>query len=225
MNTTALYDLFRSDVVDLAMPYLWSDSEVFSYMDDAQKMFVRNGIGIGDVTTPAVVEVDVVAGEEYAAIHPSILTIRAARLVSTGRELSLRNLQDTSGRGFDDYQNAFGSSEHRPGPVRGMVIGEEVNKVRWVGIPQADDSVRLSVYRLPLTPISGAGQAFEIREEHHRTLLYWMKALAYLKSDAETFDRARSRENENTFYALCAKAKDEAERYKHKPRVVQYGGI
>jgi hypothetical protein len=228
MNTTDLYDLFREDVVDLAKPYLWSDREVFSYMDDAQKMFSRLGVGIGDVTTTAVVEVPIVVGQEYSPIHKSILTIRQARLKSTNREIALKNLLDAGSANYDDYGNIFCSStEHRPGPVRGMVIGEEYNKVRWVGIPQEADTAVIAVCRLPLQTITedSEGIEFEIREEHQRTLLYWMKSLAYSKQDAETFDRAKAVDNENKFYSACEKAKREWERYKHKPRTIMYGGI
>lgn len=225
MNTTGLYDLFRADVVDTVQPYLWSDDEVFRYMDEAQIMFCRLGFGIADVTTPEVVRVPVTAGEEYADLHPSILTIRQARLASTGREIAIRNLLDAATAG-DDYGIFVRTVEHRPGPVRGVVIGEEQDKCRWVSIPEVDDEVILSVYRLPLAEITGdTEQEFEIRREHHMSLMLWMKHLAYLKQDAETFDRAKSKENEERFIAYCDKAKAEWSRYMHKPRSIKYGGI
>ena len=225
MNTSDLYKLFRQDVVDLEEPYLWSNLEVFSYMDDAQITFCRYGVGIGDVTTDEVVRVPVVEGQEYADIHESILTIRKAELVSTNREISVMNLLE-SPQHDSDYGSVFSSStQHRPGPVRGIVVGEEYNKVRWVGVPQQSDEVLLSVYRLPLCAITGPDQNFEIRREHHRTLLDWMKHLAYGKQDAETFDKTKSIEHYEKFMASCAKAREEWERYKHKPRTIQYGGI
>ena len=52
-----------------------------------------------------------------------------------------------------------------------------------------------------------------------------MKALAYRKQDAETFDRARAEENEVVFARYCALVKSEFEREKHKTRVVAYGGL
>lgn len=225
MNTTELYDAFRSDVVDLERPYLWSYTEVFGYMDEAQIMFCRLAGGIPDVTTDEVVKVPVTAGEEYSPLHPSILHIRQAHLVSTGRELGLKNLLDAKTAG-DDYGMVFQAvNEHRPGPVRGMVIGEQYDLCRWVSVPEVDDEVKVSVYRLPLAQIIGEGQELEIRREHHRALLYWMKHLGYSKQDAETFDRAKAKENEDKFIAYCEKAKAEWERYKHKPRAIKYGGI
>jgi hypothetical protein len=225
MNTSDLYKLFREDVVDLEDPYLWSDFEVFSYMDDAQMMFCRFGVGIADVTTDAVVRVMVNTDEEYARIHESILYIRKAELVSTNRPIALMNLLEGPLQ-ENDYGNIFNAStEHRPGPVRGMVIGEEYNKVRWVGVPQADDEVLLSVYRLPLRQITAREQEFEIRREHHYSLLAWMKHRAYGKQDAETFNRSKSEQHRDEFLGYCERAKAEWERYKHKPREIKYGGI
>lgn len=225
MNTSDLYKLFRSDVVDEEKPYLWQDWEVFAYMDDAQTMFCRHGFGIADATTEEVVLVPIVAGEEWADVHESILTIRKAELVSTNRPLDIRDIND-AGTTEDDYGVIFNAStEHRPGVVRGIVVGEEYNKARWVGVPVADDTARLTVYRLPLVQITGKDQELELRREHHYALLDWMKARAYGKQDAETFDRARAQECENRFMAYCEKARKEWERYKHKPRAIKYGGI
>lgn len=225
MNTTELYTLFRADVVDTKKPYLWSDVEVFSFMDDAQTMFTRLGLGIADTTTDEVVRVSVVTGEEHADVHPSILTFRRAELVSTNRPLALRNINDDTRLG-DDYGRIFSTgTEHSSGPVRGMVIGEEYNKVRWVGVPTEDDEVRLSVYRLPICRLTARDQCLEIRSEHHRSLLAWMKHLAYSKQDAETFDRGKRDEYEAEFRAYCQKAKEEWSRYSHKPREIVYGGI
>ena len=226
MNTTELYDLFRSDVVDVAKPYLWSDEEVYGYMDRAHVMFARLSGGIADVRTEEVVTVAISAGEAYSNIHPSILTVREARLVSTGRPLSILNLNDPPSSFDDDFGRLYHSARARsPGPVRGMVVGEEYNVVRWVFVPEQDDEAQLSVYRLPLTQITGPGQDFEIRREHHDSLLYWMKHLAYSKQDAETFDRGKADENEARFRAYCVQARAEWERYKHKPRTIAYGGL
>ena len=51
MNVQELLDQFRSDAFDLALPYLWSDTDVLRYMNDAYGMFVRLTGGIGDFTT------------------------------------------------------------------------------------------------------------------------------------------------------------------------------
>ena len=64
MTPTQLKDLFRSDVRDEASPPLWTDTEIFVYMDDAQKMFCREGGGIAD-STSTICTMQVVAGDTY----------------------------------------------------------------------------------------------------------------------------------------------------------------
>lgn len=225
MNSTELRDTFRADVVDTIKPYLWTDAEVYGYADEAQMMFCRLAGGLPDVTTEAVCSIPVVAGEQFANLHPSILMIRQVTLASTGREIALRNLYDSRSAG-DDYGMVIqASNDTKPGPVRAMVIGEEYNKCRWVSVPEVNDTVHITVFRLPIRAITGPDQNLEIRREHHRTLLHWMKFLAYSKPDADTFDKTRGAENEAAFYRHCAEAKAEWERYHHKPRSIKYGGI
>jgi hypothetical protein len=225
MNSTELHDLFRSDVVDIEKPYLWSSSEVYGYIDEVQMMFCRFSVGIPDVSTDAVVRVPITTGEKFSPLHPSILYIRKVTLASTDREIELRNLLDSSAPA-NDYGMVYAAQrENDPGPIRLMVIGEEYNKCRWASVPEADDEALLSVYRLPLNAITGPNQELEVRREHHRSLMYGVKFLAYSKQDAETFDRAKAKENEDRFLAYCEQAKAEWERYKHKPRSVKFGGI
>lgn len=39
-----------------------------------------------------------------------------------------------------------------------MVIGMQRGIVRWVNVPEADDTIKLRVYRLPLNDITGDDQ-------------------------------------------------------------------
>lgn len=225
MNAEQLYDLFRSDVVDVEEPYLWSEDEVYAYMDDAYKMFVRLIGGVGDVTS-AVTRVVVRAGEQYAALDPRILKYRSAKLVSSGRPVVIINLQDTPLTATDDYGFQALNRDNAPGPVRFMVIGEEDDKARWVQVPVENDTVQLSVYRLPLNDIKSCVDEFvDVRDYHHIHLLKWMKHLAYGKQDAETFDRGRSERYALEFRSYCDFVRLEEERRRSKVRVVRYGGL
>ena len=94
-NSGELYDFFRSDVVDTGEPPLWSETEVFGYMDDAYRSFVRNIGGVPDVSS-AITQVKVVAGKMYATVSPLILRFTQAYLVSTGQEVKIVNEQESS---------------------------------------------------------------------------------------------------------------------------------
>lgn len=227
MDSTELYTAFREDVVDTARPYLWSDNEVFRYMNEAYRMFVRLTGGVADFTSDATL-VDVVTGEGTVTLHPSLLRVRSpATLRSNGREIKVLNPEDSHNLNADDYGRIRPLlSLKKPGDVRYMIIGGERNKAQLVNIPTVDDVIEMYIYRLPLVTIDGRGQEFDdVADDHHNSFLFWMKHLAYKKQDAETFDRGRSKENEDSFRAYCKWAKAEWERYKHKTRVVEYGGI
>lgn len=221
MDSTALYEAFRSEVRDDVTPYLWSDTEVFSYMDDAQKMFCRLQGGIADATSP-VTQISVAAGDIFVGISPTILKLREARRSTDGRGLEILNFEDLQGSDFGESQgyrlaNVFGQ-------VRALVVGMEDYKLRLVDIPVEAFTINLVVYRMPLATITAEDQPLEIAEQHHRYLLNWMKHLAHQKQDAETYDRGRSEMFREEFVDYCDRAKAERERREHKYRTVTYGG-
>lgn len=226
MLSDELYDLFRADVVDTASPYLWSDDEVWRYMNDAYRMYVRRTGGIS-----ARMDVGITAGEATTTVSPAVLKFREARLVSNGRKIDVINHTDMPYSPTLDYGNIRTLYLNpRPGPVQYMVVGDERNKdggiVTWLNTPEVDDTVNTLVYRLPLVVIDGPGLEFaDIGEEHHEHLMLWMKHRAYGKQDAETFDRGRSDMYKAAFYEYCDISNAEKERYKTKVRVVAYGGL
>lgn len=226
MNTTETYEAFRSDVVDVAKPYLWSEDEVWRYMNAAYVQFVRLTGGITDFLSDAT-RVTMTAGEMQAELHPSILRIIGASRVSDGGEIKVMNMTDAQVLTTRDYATVIPLlQQNAPGPVRYMVVGRQRNICEWVQIPVADDTAQLTVYRLPLNKITGDGQEFDdVADHHHDALLHWMKHLAYMKQDAETYDKAKSADFEQRFISYCASAKAEWERAKHKTRVVMYGGL
>lgn len=232
MTVTELYNLFRNDVMDVVKPHLWTDDEVYSYMDDAYKMFVRKTDGIPDVTSEVTV-VPVTAGQEYADVSPLIYKFREATLKSNGRKLIIANNEDLSRIvRVDDYGQNLSAGVNRPGRLTHMLIGLERNAkrgiVRWAGIPEVDDTVNLSVYRLPLNTIKKGvceDALDEILEEHHVWLLHWMRHRAYSKDDSETLNKGMSQDNAASFLAYCNSVKLENDRYKSKTRIVSYGGI
>lgn len=213
MNSTSLNEYFRSQVTDLERPYLWTDDEVFVYMNEAQLEFCRLTEGIPDVSTPEVVNVPVVTGELKAEVHPSILTFRLALLASTGEKVNIVNHTDVV------------TWTNQGGYIREMIVGLEPNVVRWGCTPLVDDEVNLTVFRLPLTDITEFDQDLEVPSLHHASLVFWMQHLAYLKPDTETFDKKASDRAKANFVQYCDQVSAESRRYRQKPRVVQYGGI
>lgn len=228
MNSTDLFSAFRSDMRDEVAPYFWSDNDLARYANAAQIQFCKLEGGIADSTSVAT-QVAVTAGEAFSDLHPSILKVRHARRQSDGVELALLNLEDVQGGHLrsEDYgvmSLTSAAAFITAGELRGMVLGMERNKVRWVHIPIEDDTVLLTIDRRPLEAITGKGIDLEIDEDHHEYLLLWMKYLAHLKSDAETYNRVLSDNARAQFEAYCAQARRDRELRNHKFRTVSYGG-
>lgn len=227
MNSTDLRNAFRSDMRDeVGPPYLWTDSELYRYINDAQIQFCKREGGIRDATSTAT-QVAVVIGEAFADISPSILKIRQASRASDGRELEILNLEDIQqmhARATDYGALASPTAMNTSGPLQAVILGMESFKVRWVNIPIATDTVNLVIDRMALTPITGEDIDLEIAEEHHEHLLSWVKHRALLKQDAETFDKGRSDQYRGVFEEYCTEAKYTRDRREHKFRTVAYGG-
>lgn len=226
MDSTALYDRFRLDCFDTREPYLWSDLEVFHYMDSAQKMFCARAGGIADASSD-LTKVVISAGDPWVATDPRVLAIRRASLASTGQKVDLVSHErlDTAATG-DDYGVLSGPKlDNRTGAVRYAVTNLEQDKLRLVAVPAADDVLEMAVYRMPLRAITGKGATLEINERHHEYLLMWMKALAYRKQDAEARNDKLAKTSEESFLAYCEQARQERERKEHSPREIVYGGL
>jgi len=226
VNAAELSDHFRCDVVDKAAPYLWSKTEVLRYMNDAYRMFVRLTGGIADFTSVAS-EAQIISGEPIGELHPSILTINAAFRASDGEGIDIINYTDIARRSTNDYGRRITMKlDSTTGPVDYGVVGMQRNVIRWVKVPEADDVANFTIHRLPLENLTSRSQKLDdVEQDHHLSLLYWMKHLAYAKQDSDTFDKSASETCKAMFEGYCSIARAEAERYKHKPRTVMYRGL
>ena len=219
MTPRALMDIFREEVSDTVAPYLWSTPLLYAYMSEAQEMFCRLTEGIEDSSTPSVCRINVAPAADWYPVSPLIRKIRSATRMDTGAPVRLTNMEKAPHEGvrFDG----------RPGPLKAFVTGLERHKVRAWPLPSESVVVELSVFRLPLTSITGTSndEQFEIDAEHHMALTYWMKHRAYGKEDTETYDRQKAEQFEARFLRYCEQAKEEQVRQRHIPGTVVYGGI
>lgn len=218
MNSTELLEAFRDEMADAVAPYLWTDSAIYRYLDDAQKMFCRLTEGIEDSSTESVCRLSIEAGTDWYPLSNKILKVREAVDTATGRPYDVLNMEKASLKGVLFNGN--------PGPLKLFVTGLEKHKLRAWPLPAAPTTVELRVFRLPLRPITDDGdQELEIDEQHHEALLLWMKHRAYDKQDADTFDRRKAEEYEMRFRVYCASAFKEQERARRNTGTVVYGGL
>lgn len=212
MNTTELLGVFRQEVFDLELPYLWSDELVYSYIDDAQKQFCRDTNGILDSRS---FKVKVVPGVEWYKTDPKILKLRDAVDPATGNLVPIIAVEKMR----DNHMRFDGAVA----PLKALVAGLEENTLRAWPVPSVAATIELRTYRLPETV--GAGDDLEIAEQHHRHLLHWVKHLAYDVQDTETYDKGASEKYEMRHRAYCAKALAEQDRARRPVSTVTYGGI
>lgn len=233
MDVATVVALFRAEVNDTVdTAYLWSDVEVYAFLDDAQKMFCRLTGGIPDATS-AITTVTATAGQKFVDISPKILRLKSVENPSdNGYRCEILNYEDmaTYLKHPDYGYTSPYALNNEVGPIRAVVSGMEPNKLRLVNIPEVDQQLNLIVNRLPLidinqTTIGNSTAVLEIGEMHHRHLILWMKALAHMKQDAETFDQGKAAEFDVMFRNYCAQAKGDRELHEHKYRTISYGGL
>lgn len=207
MSASDLLTLLRSELFDTAEPYLWSDHELLSYLDEAQSNFCRWGAGILTVF-PAYARLTFAPGTNSVRRHSAVMDVR---------EVYSPSYMTVAGN-----INPFAITE--PGKPRFLLVDVD-DDYFYLDRPTEDELVvQLSVTRKPVG-ILADGDDPEIKDEYRPTLLLWAKHRAFDKKDPETYDPQKSGEYEARFRAACRQAKMDKTQDNEPPRVVAYGGL
>lgn len=218
MKPSDIIEQFRSEIDDAAEPYLWTTAELAEYLDDAQKKFCRDGVGVADVMTLALTE-----GTEWYAKNPRITKVRAASFTTPAWSHSPLAVVE-----YESFRRAGHHFDTRPGRTRMLVNGMRQNFFRATAVPHADATAELVVYRMPLSDITEDNADtvdFEIQEHFVQGLKLWMFARAYRKHDSDTFDPKKADTYENQFAEFCFVSARQQEKSDRQVGVVQYGGL
>lgn len=210
MTPADLFPAFRSDTGDSVEPYLWSDEDLVRYAAAAEFAFVEGVGGVLDRTSVAA-RGTVKAGVQAVPKHPAVLDVEEARL-SDGRKLDVISINKI---------DPFGAADGDP---RALVPDADDKHYLLDHVPLADGTLSLVVYRLPLRRVDDKDATMEVPDRYFDTVLSGMKARAYMKNDAETFDRDAADRNEATFQAKIRAAYGAFRRQREPVRVVEYGG-
>lgn len=191
MKVADFIDEFRGTVGDNAEPFFWSSENIVRYLNEAVQEACERAKLIEDRTTTAVCSITTQANGSTYSLHPSVFEIR--RLTFGGRRLD-----ETSVEELDQEHPGW---ESRSGQPRAYIFeqasGAQPAKVRLVPTPTAAGSIALTVSRGALKPLSAdLDQARpELPERFHERLMDWVLHRAYLKQDADTFDRNKAAES------------------------------
>lgn len=216
MDSGELLAVIRDELGDTESPYVVSDAALLRYIDEAQKNFCRWTEGIEESRDPEITKFSLTPGGGWLELSPLILKVRAA-VDAQGRDIPVVGMELAPQMGI--------TFDGRSGHVKALVAGLQRGMLRAWPSPSAPTTVRLSVFRLPLEPITTAGAALEIEEQHHEALLLWVKHRVYGRDDLEASNATKSQEYEARFRTYCATAFKEQERARRNSGVVMYGGL
>lgn len=199
MTGTEIILSAREDFLDDAVvPYLWPDNLLERYLNSAEKeasrraslLFDDSTANDSEATPLPLCSLAVVAGTGTYAISKKILRILNCVPASTSKSIE-KKTEDW----LDDFYPTWRDAEGDP-----VYYLEEKNRIRLVPQPVNNDTMQLTVVRLPLADMTIAGaESPEIPEEFHEDLIEWICHLAYLKQDSETEDLSRSNMYESKF--------------------------
>lgn len=235
---------FRRDVDDVVGgsakdDFLWSDEEVFDYMDEAQREFVRRTHILRKTHpfTPAITEIVYTAPvgapvnlDGFITPHPQIIRpLRARMTTSSNRDpLQIITAEDLDeGLLIRDYGTFFrGDWQNKVGPARFLITNMQEDMWRLVPIPTISDTVELTVEHMPIETLTCGSVALEVTErEDQMTMLLYMKFLAFGKQDADTYDDVLSQRFEAQFEKKADDRRREVRRSRFRHVGIRYGGI
>ena len=187
MNVADLRAVFRSETDDTEDPPFASDDEVIDYLNDAQNEACRRARLLVDSRTSGITTISLAANTARYALDPRVVFVRRAKLVSNSSTLTLASYRDMDGvDGISaDWEDETGTPTH-------LITDMDTAYVRPYPVPDASDSIALTVVRLPLDDLADDGDEPEIHARFHRNLRHWMLYRYYSKQDADTFDAGRA---------------------------------
>lgn len=222
MAPAELLEAFRRYVDDVQRPYLWKDEDVYAFMDEAQRVFVRDTNYL-----PGTLEIPVRANKPEVTIPHRLAKIRSARLAGTRRPVEVVTVEQMDrGMQTNDYgMTTVSDWENLKGEVTHLVMEVEQNTARLVSIPVRDDTLVLKVYLLPDARIKDHDSRFTVREDNlQRILLLHMAYQAFSFPGVDMFDERQSARNLAMFNDKVYEYAKANVRAKRKPGTVAYGG-
>ena len=220
-----LLALARREMVDTVAPYLWSDNDLYYYMDLAQREFVTETRCITDGVTFTGIEIE--ADNEWVPYDDAIIDIKRAYTTTGNRVLTVCTVDDIS-RGYmrDDYGYRVRDVwETDTGTPSHLITDADLNYLRLYPTPTAADTLNLTVWREPLAAIESSTSTFEMPVKWAHYLVHFMAAQAYSNPDFESFDAAKYADELVKWGLALSEVKSYMKKKTRQPRGVRYGGL
>ena len=192
----------REKLDDESTPYLWADKELVRYANRAERRLAEGAYLISDATTAAVCQVSLtlLAGADYTK-HAKIVKVRHARILGQTNPLTIVDLEWLR-QFYPTWQTATADIP------KYMAEDLTTGKMTFITAPDAAYTANLIVFRLPLNDmvLTALVASPEIPEKFQKYIMDGILSEAYLKQDAETFDKRLAMEYYGKFEANIAKA-------------------
>jgi len=197
MTLREIIELVRNELDDATGKNLWSDEELIEYAVDAENEASIRARLLIDSTTAEVTQIAVTAGNPVLTLDSRVVFIRRAKLALDDYKLGRAQMRD--------LDNAVVGWETETGTPELFVTDYETGKIRLYPKPTVNDTLNLTVIRMPLTDMNAMDDTPEIHSRYHRNLRYWIMHRAYMKQDTETKDAGKAKENYDLFESIFGK--------------------
>lgn len=201
---------------DEAAQLRWSNEELTRFINEAQRQACRSSLLLKKPFS-----VSVISGTSEYTLDPEIINISRAYLASTGKPLTEAEYEEVMGIPF--WYNETGTPEY-------YIVDIESSKITLYKKPDANDTLSLLAYHLPITDMSwdlAEIASPEIRVEYHLPMLAYAAYLAFSKDEANAFDPQRAdyyrQVFEREFNVTSAYSETRKRRTKNRP--IRYGGL
>lgn len=165
---------------DLDQPYLVSDETLDDFINQAEMEAADRACLIVDSTTVTTSRIDVVAGSMEYPLNDLVLDIKRVQLPSQRQPLEKMGY-----KALDDHKEDWQTRERTP---TGYAMDMDTNTLYLSHIPITNETMKLTVVRLPLQKMVDDTDQPEIAAQYHYDLVYWVLSLVYQIRDSDIND-------------------------------------
>jgi hypothetical protein len=188
MTPRDIIGLWRLRYGDAVEPFYWSDAELLGYVAEGQTVGASRMAFITDQSSEACF-CPVFSGDPLLERHPAVLRIMVATMMSSRRRLMFTTTDKLDAQN-PNWADVAATPE--------LIIPRfDDAYARLYPIPVQDDSVHLTVRRLPIEEVVLDGE-LELRPHWHPFIERWVTHRA-LSRPGERYDGARAIEAKSLF--------------------------
>lgn len=205
----------RTKLDDTEKDYLWGDSELLGYLDQAYRVFAQETKRITDMSTANLAVYSVSAAAPSITLSDKVLDIKRAFDAANNIEFTLKN------------SNEMPVVNIPTGTTRYVCADREIDKLFLFPIPADAFTLTLQVVRYPLETFSlNMSNPLEFqREEYWQTMIHYAAGLAYLKDDVEVQDVQKGFGFKQAALDEMEEHRVDIERQTRTPGNIVYGGL